>query len=695
MRLVLPFLFVSSVWAQVCAPGRIAPVEVISGSLDDTSCFLSDSTSYAAYRLDLPVRGNIRLTLTTTENFALILRDSAGVKVDGGASIRRPVEAGSYTLLVNARVPGQVGAFTVRSDFTAESGVFCKAFPTIGLTQRLDATLGAAGCAAPDGSPYDAYVVTTLGAGTLTVTVSSEWSPAIFLRTPDGAAIASGESTLTTVVDRNTPYRLVVVGNDRGRPYQLSTAFTPAETETCRPTKSLPGPDSDGGSISGESCTVTLAGSGDLVFYNYYELTVATAGVADLVAASSDFGVTLDLIDESGAVLATDSGGADGGGAQIRMRLRPGKYLARLFSSSTAGGAYRFTYNLASGPPAPCGTTPLDLSAPLSASLKSASCRTEIGLADLFTVTLPTTGTLDLDMTRLSSLNAIVAVRDRKDNLVVWSHDVQDLGLARLSAELSAGDYTVLAAAGSGAGFYQLTAAFTARELPACPAPQTLPIDSGWVQRLSQYSCRAANGAPVDYYEFTLPSEAFTALVMTSSDVDGYLTLTDAAGAVLRADDNSYGFGDPLILQHLPAGTYRVAASPATGTAGGLYQFDVRAILGPRPPLCASKASIPVGGSITGTINFGGCQYPDDTFADLYKIELAESATLDIVLTSTAFDAYLQLLDAKGNLIDRDDDGAGNRDARMVPSLLPGTYYIVVKPVEAYTAGGAYTLTVQ
>src|SRR6476646_1799030 len=114
MRLVLPVIllccsaFVCSAWAQVCAPCRIAPVGVISGSLDDASCFLSDSTAYAAYRLDLPVRGSIRLTLTTAENFALILRDSSGVKLDSGSSIRRPLEAGAYTLLVNARVPGQV-----------------------------------------------------------------------------------------------------------------------------------------------------------------------------------------------------------------------------------------------------------------------------------------------------------------------------------------------------------------------------------------------------------------------------------------------------------------------------------------------------------------------------------------------------------------------------------------------------------
>jgi hypothetical protein len=639
------------------------------------------------------VRGRVQISLTTTENFHLLLRDSSGAKIDSGASIRRPLEAGAYTLLVNARVPGQVGQFTVRTAFTAETGVLCKAFPSIGLTQKLDATLGAAGCALPDGSPYDAWRLNTFGAGTLTVTVAADWAPLIFIRTPDGAAVASGESTVSAVIDRDAQYLVVVSTADRAGPYQVSTSFTPAETETCRPVK-IDGPAVESGVITLDSCAAVLPVSGDILYYNVYAVSIAAAGVADFVATSSDFAATLELIDESGAVLATDAGGADSGGAQIRMRLRPGNYYARIVSSQPAGGRYLFTHALAAAAPVPCATVPLDLSAPKSASLKAASCRTEIGLSDLYTVTLPTAGALDLTLSRISPLNPIVAIRDAKDNLIVISRDVQDLGVARLSADLPAGDYTVLAAAGSGAGFYELTAVFTARDLPACPPAQTLDINGGYVQRLGANSCRV-NGAPIDYYEFTLPSESVTAMVMTSSDLDGYLTLTDSAGAVLRSDDNSYGLGDPLMVQHLPAGTYRLAARPAAGTAGGLYQVDVRTIAAPRPLFCAARATIPIGGTVSGDINFSGCQYLDDTFADIYKVELQESATLDIRLSSTAFDAYLLLLDAKGNLIDRDDDGAGNRDARLVPSLLPGAYYIVAKPVESYTASGPYTLTVQ
>src|SRR5262249_44388559 len=174
-------LAVSSAGAQMCAPGRVLPAGAISGVLDNASCFLSDSTAYASYRLDLPVRGSIRIALTTTQDFLLLLRDSSGAKIDSGATIRRPLEAGAYTLLVNARVPGQTGQYSVRTEFTAETGVLCKAFPSLGLAQKTDGALGASGCTLPDGSPYDGYWLNTFGAGTLTVSVAADWTPAIFI----------------------------------------------------------------------------------------------------------------------------------------------------------------------------------------------------------------------------------------------------------------------------------------------------------------------------------------------------------------------------------------------------------------------------------------------------------------------------------------------------------------------------------
>src|SRR5215471_9198045 len=124
----LPLLFVSvCLHAQDCpAISSVLPNAAVSGTLDATNCQLTDGSAYIPYRLDLPVRGQIKLDLGGTQaNLALILRDGSGAKIDSGASIRRPIEAGSYTLVVNGQTAADLGPYKVTSQFTAEQGMRC------------------------------------------------------------------------------------------------------------------------------------------------------------------------------------------------------------------------------------------------------------------------------------------------------------------------------------------------------------------------------------------------------------------------------------------------------------------------------------------------------------------------------------------------------------------------------------------
>src|SRR6516162_9535410 len=84
--------------AQDCPPvARALPNGTLAGTLDAGSCQLSDHTPYAPYRLDLAVRGQIKIQLSgNTTDFSLTLRDAAGVRVASGASLLRSIEAGSY-----------------------------------------------------------------------------------------------------------------------------------------------------------------------------------------------------------------------------------------------------------------------------------------------------------------------------------------------------------------------------------------------------------------------------------------------------------------------------------------------------------------------------------------------------------------------------------------------------------------------
>ena len=136
-------VFLGSLAAQDCPPvARVLPNGTLTGTVDAASCQLGDRTPYTAYRLDLPVRGQIKIELSgNTSDFSLTLRDASGIRLDSGTGLLRAIEAGSYTLLVNGRAPGQTGSFTVNTSFTSEPGMLCSNFPNIGRSQTVDGKL--------------------------------------------------------------------------------------------------------------------------------------------------------------------------------------------------------------------------------------------------------------------------------------------------------------------------------------------------------------------------------------------------------------------------------------------------------------------------------------------------------------------------------------------------------------------------
>jgi len=681
---------------QECAPtARLLPAGSISGTLDNTSCLISDGTAYAAYRLDLGAHGQIQLNLNPgNADLILILRDGTGAQIGSGTSIQQHIEAGSYTVLVNGRTPGQAGPYTVATAFTAEAGVLCSNFPSIGLNQTVTGALGVSGCTLPDGTPYEAYGLTTAGSGVLTVSITStDFTTALILRDDDGDELAWGSGSISAVVSGESQYQVVVATADTTGAYQISTSFQPAATETCVAQNTLSNSGSLSGSITGNSCYMTMDNNGDLEYYDYYNLTVSAKGLADLSASSGDFNPTVTLLDDGGNVLWSDSGGGGAPGeSELRVQLMPGSYTIQLASDALQGGNYTLEYTFNAGAPQPCAPVPAVPGATLSGTLSDSSCRTLLGLADVYSLTLPADGTVDIDMSS-SSFNALLALRDAKGNLILESDNLEGLPVTDLTADLPAGTYTLVAAASSGAGNYQVIPAFTPNGVPACTFAQPLNINGGYIQNLGSFGCIGSNGEPVDYYTFTLPSDSVVAAIMTSNDIDGYLTLSDSAGNYLRSDNDSYAANDPMIVEFLPAGTYTLAARAASSTVGGLYEVDLRTAAGPRPPFCNPMGTLAVGGTATGNLSFTSCQYTDGTFADIYQITLASDTEIALALDSNDFDAYLYLLDAKGNLVAQDDDSGGNLNSLIVDWLSAGTYYAVATANGDYTAIGNYTLS--
>ena len=111
---------------------------------------------------------------------------------------------------------------------------------------------------------------------------------------------------------------------------------------------------------------------------------------------------------------------------------------------------------------------------------------------------------------------------------------------------------------------------------------------------------------------------------------------------------------------------------------------------------CSVEVAVPIvsGPAVKGTLAATDCAFGDDTYLDAFTFTLSASTSVDVVLRSTAFDAYLFIysLDANGDLVKvaEDDNTGGGTDARLTGTLTAGTHYILAN--SRGPGFGAYTL---
>jgi subtilisin len=87
-----------------------------------------------------------------------------------------------------------------------------------------------------------------------------------------------------------------------------------------------------------------------------------------------------------------------------------------------------------------------------------------------------------------------------------------------------------------------------------------------------------------------------------------------------------------------------------------------------------------------------------DTYADSYNFSVTAGEQVAFVLASTQLNTYLQILDANGNVVAQDDNGAGGTNARIPAGggffSMPGSGTYTVQAMAASpNVVGAYTLT--
>ncbi|MGH9722519.1 MAG: PPC domain-containing protein [Bryobacteraceae bacterium] len=672
MRLAFALLTASAAFGANCVPvSALRPSGAVKGILTENNCRLSDGATFAEYVLFLPTHGEVDLTAAPA---SLILRDSSGVKIADGERILRRIERGEYSVLVT----GAGGEFELRTAFIPEPNTICRTPSLIGRRQTVTARLTSNSCRLPDRTAFDDWQVTIYGSGTLEITLeAADFATHLILRDREGHALATGAKIISLPVPGDQDYVIVAAAAEEGKigEYKLAVNFTPADDETCRPQPGVETSAELKGTLSTGDCPL-----GQQFRFQYFDVPIPAAGLADFRITASDFAPQLALFDASGRLVSFD---LESGGARrpiLQQQLDPGSYTLLVIGAQP--GAYTLQYQFRPGLPGICPALSIEAGRTVTGSLAGASsCRSRDSMEDVYRFTLNSAGTIDLAMAS-QDFDSILVLRDAKDNVLVTSFGDVNFG-PEISASLPAGAYSV-SARGQRAGGYALGYAFAAGNLPPCSRRQPINVNTGFIGILTGESCRDNAGQPVDYYEFTTPEDGTVLAVLTSAALDPFLTLEDTEGNVLRRDDNSYGAGS-LISQFLPAKTYRLSARSAIGGEIGRYQVNLFFTRGERPPGCLPLRSASRGETIAGALAITSCQYFDETFADYYRLEAPEAATVDATLTARstqtgpAFDAFLELLDNKGNLIESNDNSGGGFNARIIREMAPGTYYIVAK----------------
>ena len=121
---------------------------------------------------------------------------------------------------------------------------------------------------------------------------------------------------------------------------------------------------------------------------------------------------------------------------------------------------------------------------------------------------------------------------------------------------------------------------------------------------------------------------------------------------------------------------------------------------------CETLPEVEVGGSVTGVLEDGDERWTDDTWYDLYSLQLDAGATVTVGMSADdmeALDTYLMLYDAFA--VDRIEDNddidadAGNYNSRIESLALDAGCYIIVANSysgdDAGETGGGYAITVQ
>lgn len=645
---------------QLTVPAGSAQVVFItlSSSVFDTTLRLYDSSGRLLRENDDDVRGT-----TTGNSFIGALLNSGTYRI----------EASSYT-------PGDSGAYTLATQGTIAN------LRSISTGQTLTGNLSTAsgGSIFGDGSPADLYQFTVTTSQLLVITMSSaQLDSFMYLMDSSGVILAddddsggNGDAQIARVLAPGT-YRVeagTFVGESGS--YSLSLqASTPVVTNIAV------GQTVNGSLSSADGRSVGCSGC----FADVYQFSLTSSQTLAITLSSAAFDTYLRILDSQGQTIAENDDDT-GTNSFFQQTFAPGTYRIEA-SSYDNGVSGAYTLSLVA---VTIQTLPITVGQTVNGTLRNTAARSSgcTGCyADIYQFSVTSSQTLRILMTS-TVFDTFLRVLDSSNQEVATNDDGGGGSNSLIGRTFAPGTYRIEATSyGEGE-----TGAYT---LALTTVTQTVsPISVGATATTVNSSLSATSGSSVgcsacfaNIYQFTLTSSQTVDIRLSSTVYDTYLRVLDSGGVAVAEDDDGGGGTNSNIRRIFAAGTYRIEATSYGAGETGAFSLTVQIVT-------VTVTPIAVGSSVNGnlTVNASRSAGCSGCYADIYQFT-AGVQQLVISMNSTAFDAYLRVIDSSGNAVATDDDSGGDTNPRINRTFAAGTYRI---EATSYSSGksGAYTLSV-
>jgi len=224
------------------------------------------------------------------------------------------------------------------------------------------------------------------------------------------------------------------------------------------------------------------------------------------------------------------------------------------------------------------------------------------------------------------------------------------------------------------------TGAYTLR-VTEVPAAASIRVGQSLNGALAASDGRAGGGQFEDVYVITGRAGQVLRVNLDSSGFDPLVRMTGPEGFSAQDDDSGEGLNAQLDVTLAASGQYRIVATSYSAEQTGAYTLRVSE----RDPRTVAATAAPTGAIRLGQTVNGALSANDPTrssgqYADAYTFEGQQGQTVEVRLSSSAYDPFLAISGPGAFQAENDDDMESSeplRNSRLVVTLpQTGTYRI-------------------